>query len=84
MTLCEAPPNCCHLANEISRHFFLFLSFLRVLCVPPRILKGVLKRILAVQSFFFLARSCVTSRQPSRLATPPRMAPASVVPNTSS
>jgi|GEM_PF-2477373 hypothetical protein len=46
MTLCEAPPNCCHLANEISRHFFLFLSFLRVLCVPPRILKGVLKRIL--------------------------------------
>jgi hypothetical protein len=30
-----------------------------------------------VRFFFFRARSCVTSRQPSRLATPPRMAPAS-------
>jgi hypothetical protein len=39
---------------------------------------------LAVQFAFLRARNCVTSRQPSRLVTPPRTAPASMLPNTSS
>lgn len=39
---------------------------------------------LAFQPFALRARNCVTSRQPSRLVTPPRTAPASMLPNTSS
>ena len=38
----------------------------------------------AFQPFALRARNCVTSRQPSRLGTPPRTAPASMLPNTSS